>query len=47
MISLPGIDQNEIFAKADLCVPNIVRFLINIPNEKVAINSNLNKNHIF
>lgn len=26
MISLPGIDQNEIFAKADLCVPNIVSF---------------------
>ena len=30
MISLPGIDQNEIFAKADLCVPNIVSFLIDI-----------------
>ena len=42
MISLPGIDQNEIFAKADLCVPNIVSFLIDIPNEKVDLNLNSN-----
>ena len=42
MISLPGIDQNEIFAKADLCVPNIVSFLTDIPNETVGLNFNSN-----